>query len=169
MTLGAFAGGGQVAEQMADGGAAVGHGDHVEAGVGAEFPVHRVVDVAQAAVVQLHGYIVLLVQAAQGQQHVGGVGVALGLGQRLTGHGLFEGGGGLVGVGLHVGDVVQPVVGGTAPHLHKELQAFIQGLHHAVDAGELAAHHVLQLVDVVRKTGLADVQRLVGAGRRGPR
>ena len=91
---GAFVGLGQLGEQPAQRHAAIRHGDHVEAAVGAQLLEHLGVGVAQAAVVDLHDHAVLLVQAAHGQQHVGGVGVALLLGQRLTGHRLLEGRGG---------------------------------------------------------------------------
>ena len=116
---------------------------------------------------QLHDDVVLFIQAAQRQQHVGGVGVAFLLAQRLAGHRLFKGGRRLVHIGGHVGDVVQPVVRGTAPHLHKELQALVQRFDDAVGAGELAADDFFQLMNILGKAGLADVQRLVGAeGRR---
>ena len=112
---------------------------------------------------QLHSHVVLLVQAAQGQQHVGGVLVALFLGQGLTGHGLLESSGSLLSVGIHVGDVIQAVVRGAAAHLYEELQALIQSVDNAVGTGKLAADHVFQLVDVIGKAFLADVQGLVGA------
>ena len=92
---------------------------------------------------QLHSHVVLLVQAAQGQQHVGGVLVALFLGQGLTGHGLLESSGSLLSVGIHVGDVIQAVVRGAAAHLYEELQALIQSVDNAVGTGKLAADHVL--------------------------
>ena len=48
--LRAFAGLGQLAQQAADGGAAIGHSDHIEASIGAQLLVHLLVDIAQAAV-----------------------------------------------------------------------------------------------------------------------
>lgn len=63
--LRAFAGLGQLAQQAADGGAAIGHSDHIKAGIGAQLLVHLLVDIAQAAVMDLHGNVILFVQAAQ--------------------------------------------------------------------------------------------------------
>ena len=154
---------GQCAQQAADGGTAIGHGNHVKAGVGAELAVHLVIDVAQAAVMNLHSNVVFLVGSAQFQQQVGGVGVALLLGQRLAGHSLLERGGRLLGIGINVGDIVQAVVRSAAAHLDEEFQALFQGADNAVGAGKLAAHDLFQLVDVVGEALLADVQGLVGA------
>ena len=111
----------------------------------------------------LHGNVILFVQAAQADQQVGGVCVALFLGQRLTGHSLFESCGCLFGVGLHVRNIIQPVVRSAAAHLNKELQALFQSVDHTVGAGELAANNFFQLMDVIRKAVLADVQDLVRA------
>ena len=158
---------GQCAQQAADGSAAIGHGDHIKAGVGAELAVHLVVDIAQAAVVHLHDNVVLLVQGTQLQQQVGGVLVAFLLGQGLTGHGLLEGSSCLLSVRFGEGDVVQTVIRSAAAHLNEELQAFFQRTDNAICAGKLAAHNFLQLMDVIGEALLADVQGLVGAEGRG--
>ena len=111
----------------------------------------------------LHSNVVFLVGSAQLQQQVGGVGVALLLGQGLAGHSLLERGGRLLGIGINVGDIVQAVVRSAAAHLDEEFQALFQGADNAVGAGKLAAHDLFQLVDVVGEALLADVQGLVGA------
>ena len=111
----------------------------------------------------LHSNVVFLVGSAQLQQQVGGIGVALLLGQRLAGHSLLERGGRLLGIGVNVGDIVQAVVRSAAAHLDEEFQALFQGAGNAVGAGKLAAHDLFHLVDVVGEALLADIQGLVGA------
>ena len=159
---GQLVGVGQLGEQAAQRHAALGHADHVKAGVGAELFQHLGVGVAQAAVVDLHDDVVLLVHAGAGRQQVGHVSVALFFGRVLAGHRLLESDIGQLR-GIDKRHIVKAVVGGAAAHLHKELQPFLQRFLHAAHALELAAHDGLQLVDVLDKAGLVDVQRLVRA------
>src|SRR5699024_8433737 len=79
----------------------------------------------------------------------------------LSGHSLLEGSGGFLSGNGGVGDVVQAVVRSTAAHLYEELETLVQSIHHAVDTGEFPAHYLFQLMDVVGKTGLENVQDLV--------
>ena len=162
--LGALVGVVQSAEQGRDGAAAGVLGDHVKAGVGAQQGVHLAVDAAQAGVVQLHGHAVLVVQLAQVDQDGGLVLLGLLGGDGFAGHGLLVDGVHFLDGSFTVGHVVQAVVRSAAAHLDKELQPLGQGVHHAVDAGQLLLAHARgQFAHVLHKAGLVDVDGLVGA------
>ena len=162
--LGALVGVVQSAQQGCDLAAAGSGVDHVKAGIRAELCILLAVDIAQAVEVQLHGDVQAVILLAQMDQDVGLVLLSLFGGAGLTLHHLLVDGVDLFLGGLTVGDVIQTVVRSAAAHLGKELDALGQSVGDAVDAGQLfLAYNSGQLAHVLGKTGLVDVDGLIGA------
>ena len=155
----------QLAQDLGQRLAGISDGDGVKAGVGAQLGVHGGVDVPQAGEVNLHGPAPLGVFPCAVQQQVSDVGVHFPTGQRLAGHGLLEDGSQLLVSGLHIGNIVQAVVGSPAAVVVKVGDPLGQSLPDALDAAELIAHDLLQLMDVRNEGLLVDVHGLVRTER----
>ena len=136
---------------------------HIEPGVRAHFGIHACIVIALAGVVELHGNTETVIFLTEMHENSGLILFRLLQRQRFAGHGLFEGSACFLYGGLTVGDIVQAVVAGAAAERGKVLQAVCQCFADASGALDFFTGYSFQFFDVLCKTGLCDVDSLVGA------